>query len=68
MTFVRPLHSSLVTIPNGPQCGVNDGVNRNPFNFLVNTLAALVAYIYQEKKPALDLEVKGLTAEPSAIF
>ena len=42
--------------------------HRNPFNFLVNTLAALVAYIYQEKKPALDLEVKGLTAEPSAIF
>ena len=26
--------------------------HRSPFNFLVNTLAALVAYTYQEKKPA----------------
>ena len=42
--------------------------HRSPFNFLVNTLAALVAYTYQEKKPALDLEVKGLKALPPAIF
>ena len=42
--------------------------HRSPLNFLVNTLAALVAYTYQEKKPALDLEVKGLPALPEAIF
>jgi len=30
--------------------------------------AGLVAYTYQEKKPALDLEVKGLLALPPAIF
>ncbi|MGD1861171.1 MAG: IS982 family transposase, partial [Leptolyngbyaceae cyanobacterium] len=42
--------------------------HRSPFNFLVNTLAALVAYTYQEKKPALDLEFKGLPSLPPAIF
>ena len=42
--------------------------HRSPLNFLVNTLAALVAYTYQEKKPALDLEFKGLAALPQAIF
>ena len=41
--------------------------HRSPFNFLVNTLAALVAYTYQPKKPALDLQVKGLAALPPAI-
>jgi hypothetical protein len=40
----------------------------SPLNFRVNTLAALVAYTYQEKKPALDLEVKGLAALPPAIL
>ena len=34
--------------------------HRSLLNFLVNTLAALVAYTYQAKKPALDLEVKDL--------
>ena len=42
--------------------------HRSPLNFLVNMLAALVAYTYQEKKPDLDLAVKGLPALPEAIF
>lgn len=42
--------------------------HRSPFNFLVNPLAALVAYTYQDKKPSLDLEVKGLPALPEAVF
>ncbi|MEM6836514.1 MAG: IS982 family transposase [Cyanobacteria bacterium P01_C01_bin.120] len=42
--------------------------HRSPLNFLVNTLTALVAYTYQEKKFALDLEVKELAALPPAIF
>ena len=41
---------------------------RSLLNSLVNTLTALVAYIYQEKKPALDLEVKDLAALLPAIF
>ncbi|MEM6838739.1 MAG: transposase [Cyanobacteria bacterium P01_C01_bin.120] len=42
--------------------------HRSPLNFLAHTLATLVAYTYQEKKPALDLEFKGLAALPPAIF
>ena len=42
--------------------------HRSLLNFLVNTLAALVAYTYQAKKPALDLEFKDLLALLPAIF
>ncbi len=42
--------------------------HRSVFNFLGNLLAGLVAYTYQEKKPALDLTPKGLPALPAAIF
>jgi hypothetical protein len=34
----------------------------------VNLLAGLIAYSYHPKKPALDLNDKGLTALPQAIF
>jgi len=43
---------------------IEHSLHRSPFNFLVNTLAALGAYPYQEKKPALELEAKGLDALP----
>jgi len=35
---------------------------------LVNLLAGLIAYTYQEKKPSLDLESKGLPELPPAVF
>jgi hypothetical protein len=41
---------------------------RSVYNFLVNLLAGLVAYTYQEKKLALDLDPKDLSALPPAIF
>jgi hypothetical protein len=47
---------------------IEHSCHRRPLNFLVNTLAALVAYTYQEKKPAFDLEFKDLAALPPAIF
>nr|WP_326522190.1 IS982 family transposase [Leptothoe sp. PORK10 BA2] len=49
-------------------CQIEHSRHRSPFNFLVNLLAGLVAYTYHEKKPSLDIEVKGLAALPSAIF
>lgn len=49
-------------------CQIAHSRHRSPFNLLVNTLAALVAYTYHEKKPALDLQVKGLLALPEVIF
>jgi hypothetical protein len=49
-------------------CQIEHSRHRSVFNFLVNLLAGLVAYTYQDKKPALDLEFKGLPALPPAIF
>jgi hypothetical protein len=49
-------------------CQIEHSRHRSVFNFLVNLLAGLVAYTYQAKKPALDLEFKGLPALPPAIF
>ncbi len=49
-------------------CQIEHSRHRSVFNFLGNLLAALVAYTYQDKKPALDLEFKGLPALPPAIF
>lgn len=42
--------------------------HRSPLNFLVNLIAGLVAYTYQESRPSLDLQPKGLPALPEAIF
>jgi IS5 family transposase len=49
-------------------CQIEHSRHRSVFNFLVNLLAGLVAYTYHSKKPALDLEPKGLPALPPAIF
>jgi Transposase DDE domain len=49
-------------------CQVEHSRHRSRFNFLVNLLAGLIAYSYHPKKPALDLNDKGLTALPQAIF
>ena len=49
-------------------CQTEHSRHRSVFNLLVNLLAGLVAYTYHSKKPALDLEPKGLPALPPAIF
>jgi hypothetical protein len=49
-------------------CQIEHSRHRSVFNFLVNLLAGLVAYSYQPKKPSVDLEFKGLTALPPAVF
>jgi hypothetical protein len=42
--------------------------HRSILNFMVNLLAGLIAYTYQESKPSLDLCPKGLPELPEAIF
>ncbi|MEP0898667.1 hypothetical protein NDI36_29785, partial [Leptolyngbya boryana FACHB-1624] len=42
--------------------------HRSCWNFLVNLMAGLIAYTYQPKLPSLDLQPKGLSALPPAIF
>jgi hypothetical protein len=37
-------------------------------NFVVNLLAALVAYTYQEKKPSLNFNADDLAALPATVF
>jgi hypothetical protein len=49
-------------------CQVEHSRHRSRFNFLVNLLAGLIAYSYHPKKPALELNDKGLAALPQAIF
>ena len=49
-------------------CQIEHSRHRSVFNFLVNLLAGLVAYTYQEKKPSLDIYPKELLALPQTIF
>jgi Transposase DDE domain len=49
-------------------CQVEHSRHRSRFNFLVNLLAGLIAYSYYSQKLSLDLDDKGLTPLPPAIF
>lgn len=49
-------------------CQIEHTRHRSLANFVVNLLAALIAYTYQEKKPSLNLGSDQLTALGSAIF
>jgi hypothetical protein len=37
-------------------------------NFVVNLLAALIAYTYQEKRPSLNLHPDDLAVLPATVF
>lgn len=49
-------------------CQVEHSRHRSVVNFMVNLLAGLVGYTYQEKKPSLDIDSKGLPALLAAGF
>jgi hypothetical protein len=49
-------------------CQIEHTRHRSVKNFVVNLLAALIAYTYQEKKPSLDLHPDALAALPATIF
>jgi Transposase DDE domain len=49
-------------------CQVEHSRHRSVLNFMVNLLAGLVAYTYQEKKPSLDINPKDLPALPAVAF
>ena len=42
--------------------------HRSLVNFMVNQIAALIAYTYREKKPSLKLHSDDLAALPATIF
>jgi transposase len=41
-------------------CQIEHSRHRSPTNFVVNTIAALIAYTLKEKKPSLNIRVKEL--------
>jgi hypothetical protein len=49
-------------------CQLEHTRHRSVTNFLVNLLAALIAYTYQEKKPSLDLRATEMALLPVGIF
>lgn len=49
-------------------CQIEHTRHRSVTNFVVNLLAALVAYTYQEKKPSLNLHPNDLAALPPIVF
>jgi hypothetical protein len=49
-------------------CQIEHTCHRSLANFVVNLLAALIAYTYQEKKPSLKLHPNDLAALPVSIF
>lgn len=49
-------------------CQIEHTRHRSKINFLVNLLAALIAYTYQEKKPSLNLHPDDLAALPAIVF
>jgi Transposase DDE domain len=49
-------------------CQIEHTRHRSLANFVVNLLAALVAYTYQEKKPSLNLHPDNPAALPATVF
>ena len=49
-------------------CQIEHTRHRSVVNFVVNLMAALIAYTYQEKKPSLNLHRGDLAALPSTTF
>ena len=49
-------------------CQIEHSRHRSIFNFMVNVVAGLIAYSYQEKKLSLNLHSWGLTQLPAAVF
>lgn len=49
-------------------CQIEHSRHHSVLNFLVNLLAGLVAYTYQETQPSLDIHPKALAALPPTVF
>jgi len=49
-------------------CQIEHTRHRRPVNFVVNLMAGLIAYTYQERKPSLRFQADDLVALPATIF
>ena len=62
-TLIETVNDQLKNI-----CQIEHTRHRSLTNFVVNVLAGLIAYTYQEKKPALNLNVDELQTLPALTF
>ena len=49
-------------------CQIEHSRHRSPINFVVNTVSALIAYTYKEKKPSLNINLKKLDLLPAVVL
>ncbi|MBW4459161.1 MAG: transposase, partial [Nodosilinea sp. WJT8-NPBG4] len=49
-------------------CQIEHSRHRSPFNFLVNPVSGLIAYVYHPDKPSLGIPDFELKALPQAAF
>jgi len=62
-TLVETVNDQLKNI-----CQIEHTRHRSLTNFVVNLLAALIAYTYQEKKPSLNFKMDELETLPAVVF
>ena len=62
-TLVETVNDQLKNI-----CQIEPTRQRSLTNFVVNLLAALIAYAYQEKKPSLNFTMDELETLPAVVF
>jgi hypothetical protein len=61
-TLIETINDQLKNI-----CQIEHTRHRSPVNFLVNVVAALIAYTYKEKLPSLNIRVKELEQLPALL-
>ena len=60
--IIETIHDQLKNISQ-----IEHTRHRSPINFLVNVIAALIAYTHQEKKPSLNIRSSDLAGLPAII-
>jgi hypothetical protein len=60
--IIETIHDQLKNISQ-----IEHTRHRSPVNFLVNTMAALIAYTHKEKKPSLNIRANDLAGLPDIV-
>jgi hypothetical protein len=60
--IIETIHDQLKNISQ-----IEHTRHRSPINFLVNVIAALVAYTHKEKKPSLNIRSNGFAGLPAIV-
>ena len=60
--IIETIHDQLKNISQ-----IEHTRHRSPVNFLVNVIAALIAYTHKEKKPSLNIRANDLAGLPTIV-